>query len=71
MGIHLHQVRYTALGSDMEWKIQTDEDRRELEEVDALRWVGEQSPLAVSQAKVRDYQVSLLDPVEYLVVVSA
>ena len=58
------QVRYTAFGADMEWKLQTDDVREEQEEVEALRWVGERSPLAISQAKVQAYTVRQPTPVE-------
>ena len=47
----------TLSGGDVEWRIQTDEDRRALAAIEALRsnlWAGEQSRLAVSQAKAVD-----------------
>jgi len=46
------KVRQTALnGLDIEWKLQTEDDRRALAAVEALRWTGERSDLAVSQMK--------------------
>lgn len=49
------KVRQTALnGLDIEWKLQTEDDRRALAAVEALRWTGERSDLAVSQMKSRN-----------------
>jgi hypothetical protein len=45
------KVRQTALGLDFEWQLQTDDDRKALAAVAALRWSGERSHLAVSQKK--------------------
>jgi hypothetical protein len=48
----LRQVRQTALGSDMQWEIQTEDDRRALAEIEKLRsWTGPPSRLAVAQMK--------------------
>jgi hypothetical protein len=52
------KIRQTALGNDMEWKIQTEDDRRALAEIEALRWTGEPSRLAVSQMKPFTHDVS-------------